>query len=104
MEDCIRRVGCVFQIEQDILPPLISELWLIVFLAQLASGLLIGEEERVVVLTSFNFVIDPVLKALIVNVLNAAQAFAEADKWIFSAVRAIKAKTALLVSTDITFS
>lgn len=55
-------------------------------------------------LTSLDFVIDPVLEALIVDVLHAAQAFTQTDQWILSAVGAIKAKTALFVGTDIALS
>lgn len=86
LKNGIRWIGCILKIEQYILPTLVSKLRLIVLLAQLAFGLLIGEKERVVLLTSFNFVIDPVLKALKVNVLHAAQAFTETDKRILSAV------------------
>lgn len=52
-------------------------------------------------LTSLDFVIDPVLEALIVDVLHAAQAFTQTDQWILSAVGAIEAKAALFIGTEI---
>jgi hypothetical protein len=103
LEDGIRRIGRILKIKEDVLPALVGELGLIGFLAYFALGLLVGEEEGVVMLPLFNFIIDPVLEAGVVDVLDAARALAQADKGILPVVRCIEADPALILRGVVAF-
>ena len=97
MKDSIRWVRCIFQIEEDILSTVIGKLWLIGLLANFTLGLVVGEEESIVVLAFLNFVVYPILEACVVDVFNAARALAEANKGIIAIMGRIKANAALVL-------
>jgi hypothetical protein len=97
LEDSIRWVGCIFQIEKDILSTFIGEFRLIGLLADLTFGLVVGEEEGIVVLALLHLVVDPILEAGVVDVFNASRALAQANKRIIAVVGGIEANTALIL-------
>ena len=97
MKDSIRWVRCIFQIEEDILSTVIGKLWLIGLLANFTLGLVVGEEESIVVLALLNLVVYPILEAGVVDVFNAARALTEANKGIIAIMGRIKANTALVL-------
>ena len=97
MEDSIRWVGCIFQIEKDILSTVIGEFGLIGLLANLTLGLVVGEEESIVLLALLHLVVDPVLEAGVVDVFNAAGALAQTNKRIVAVVGGIEANAALIL-------
>lgn len=73
------------------------------FLAELTLGLLVAEEERVVLLPLLDLVINPVLEAIIVNILDAPRALAQADEGVFAVVGVVEADPALVVVAEVTF-
>ncbi len=51
-------------------------------LTNLTFGLLIGKEKGIIMLSFLNFIVDPILKTAVVDVLDTSRTHAEADQGI----------------------
>lgn len=94
LEDGVGSVRGIRKVKQQILAVVMREVRFIVLFAYFAFGLLVREEEGIIMFTFDGVIVNPVFQAFIVNVLHAAQAFAEAYKRIFLFIIRLKADSA----------
>ena len=97
LEDCIGRIGSILHIKKRIFPSRICEFCLIIFLTQLAFGLLIRIKKSVIML-SFNYIFsNPILETLKVDILNCSRTFAQTHQRIDTIITIFKTNPAHLI-------